>query len=144
MLNHSIEHLPDPVSACTHIRKLLNPGGHVLVRTPIASSYAFRKYGSAWAAIDAPRHKVIHTLSSMYILASGVGFQVVHVEYDSTPFQFIASEQFSRNIATTEPKSHYVSSRDSIFSKSQIRAFSKLARYLNKIGDGDSACFLLR
>lgn len=143
MLNHSLEHMADHISGLIHLEKLLKPGGYILIRTPIASSYAYRKYSTRWAQLDAPRHRVIHTLYSMHILAKRARLKVAWIEYDSTAFQFIASEQFCLDIATMDANSYYVCPERSVISERQAKKYTKLARFLNEVNDGDSACFLL-
>jgi len=134
MLHHSFEHIQVPKMTLQKIYNCLNPKSYVLIRIPIASSYAFRKYGINWVQIDAPRHLFLHTSSSIEILAKEIGFKLVKTIYDSNSFQFTGSERYENNVGLFEP--YY-------FSKKQIKLFSKEALHLNNINDGDSACFYL-
>ena len=54
MLHHSLEHMPDPAGALGELKRLCSPGGTILVRIPVASCYAWERYGVNWFQIDAP------------------------------------------------------------------------------------------
>jgi SAM-dependent methyltransferase len=135
MLNHSFEHLENPKIILQKIFDCLNPGAFVLIRIPVASSYAFRKYGIHWVQLDAPRHFFLHTPTSINRLAEDTGFKVVKTIYDSTSLQFVGSEGYVNNIPLKD--------MDNVFSGKQIKLFEKEAKRLNEIHDGDSACFYL-
>ena len=53
---HVLEHVHDLYSYMNQIKKMLNARGVVLIAVPNYTSYDGRKYGSAWAAYDVPRH----------------------------------------------------------------------------------------
>ncbi len=134
MFHHSIEHVPDPVAAFKDAHRLLAVGGTCLVRVPLLS-YAWEKYGINWVGLDPPRHLILMTEQTMRKVAEDAGFEVARVDYDSTSFQFSASEKYSLDIPLVEPGEP--------FSKSQIREWEKEARRLNRSGRGDQAAFFL-
>lgn len=144
MLHHTFEHLSDPLGSLKHFHRLLDENGTLLLRTPVASSFAYQKYGVNWAQIDAPRHLFIHTPTSIGLLAQEAGFSVTSISYDSTEFQFWASEQYARNIPLRDQQSYGINRKSSIFSAEDITRFKKCAAELNKSGSGDSACYFLR
>jgi len=134
MLHHTFEHLENPKEILKKLYDSLNPGSCLLIRIPIVSSFAFRKYGVNWVQLDAPRHIFLHTPTSINMLARETGFKVAKVLYDSTDFQFTGSEKYQNNIPLI---------KNYIFKKKELRFFSKQAKLLNAIRDGDSACFYL-
>lgn len=134
MFHHSLEHVPDPVAAFKDAHRLLAVGGTCLVRVPLLS-YAWEKYGINWVGLDPPRHLILMTEQTMRKVAEDAGFEVARVDYDSTSFQFSASEKYSLDIPLVEPGEP--------FSKSQIREWEKEARRLNRSGRGDQAAFFL-
>jgi 2-polyprenyl-3-methyl-5-hydroxy-6-metoxy-1,4-benzoquinol methylase len=144
LLNHSFEHMEDSESVLERLSQLLRPSGGVLIRMPVADSFAWRTYGTNWVQLDAPRHLVVHTNRSMEMLASRSGFRIVEVTYDSTAFQFWGSEQYCRGIALRDERSYAENPERSIFSSEQIREFDRRAEELNANGEGDQAAFLLR
>jgi SAM-dependent methyltransferase len=143
MLHHSFEHMPQPLSTFKQLFRLLIPNKYVLVRIPVASSFAWRKYGVNWVQLDAPRHLFLHTIKSIQILAEQVNFQISDIIFCSTEFQFWGSEQYLKDIPLKNSKSYSVNPQKSIFSKEQIESFKSKAIELNKKNDGDTACFFL-
>lgn len=143
MLNHSFEHMPEPLNALKELYRLLKSEGHILIRSPVAGSFAWREYGVNWVQLDAPRHFFLHTEKSINLLAEQTGFQVKDVVFDSTDFQFWGSEQYVKNIPYMDDRSYALNPGKSIFTKKQINIFKSKALELNKKQDGDSACFYL-
>ncbi len=143
MLHHSLEHMPDPLSALKSSNRLLKSGRYVLIRVPVVPSYAWRKYKTNWAQLDAPRHLFLHSIKSVEILSNQAGFEVVDITFDSDSFQFWGSEQYVKGIPLTESRSYWVNREGSIFSDKDIKRFEEKSQELNKNNDGDQACFYL-
>jgi len=53
---HVLEHVPHLNARIEEIKRLLKPGGHILIAVPNCSSKDAAKYGRYWAAYDVPRH----------------------------------------------------------------------------------------
>ncbi|AGY60474.1 class I SAM-dependent methyltransferase [Gloeobacter kilaueensis] len=144
MFNHSFEHMPEQQTVLKQVHRILEKDQFLLLRIPVASSYAWQHYREKWVQLDAPRHLYLHTQKSIEQLAAVSGFDLMQVTYDSTDFQFWGSEQYLRDIPLTASNSYQENPERSIFSKEQINDFRKRAAELNKLGLGDSACFYLR
>ena len=144
MLHHSLEHMQNPYETFQTIFELLNTKGVCVVRIPIVSSYAWRYYGTNWVQLDAPRHLFLHSVESMKILIQKAGFYLDKIIYDSSDFQFWASEQYAKNIPLFDDRSYLVNPNKSNFSKSEISAFVKHSKKLNSIEQGDQAVFYLK
>ena len=144
MLHHSFEHMPEPLAVLKQLRHLLRPNRFVVIRIPVASSFAYRKYGADWVQLDAPRHLYLHTVKSMELLAAASGFRIADVVHDSTEFQFWASEQYRDDIPLRDERSYLTNPGRSLFPPTQIADFRRAADDLNRKGDGDSACFFLQ
>lgn len=144
MLHHSFEHMPDPALTLKQMNSVLKPGGHAIIRVPLAASYAWKKYGTYWVQLDAPRHAFLHTPKSIAILAKLSGFELTDVVFDSTAFQFMGSEQYLQDIPLRHAKSYVNGLAGSIFTKESIALFEQEAERLNKSGEGDQACFYLK
>lgn len=136
MLHHSFEHIESPKDILLKLQELINPKGIILIRIPVANSYAWRKYQTHWVQLDAPRHYFLHSIQSMNILANECALNLYNIEFDSNTLQFSGSEKYLRGIRFHE--------KDDIFSKTQFKMFAKEAKRLNAINDGDSACFYLK
>jgi SAM-dependent methyltransferase len=144
MMHHAFEHVPDPAAMLGEIHRLLKPGKLALLRIPVADSYAWRKYGTNWVQLDAPRHLFLHTRRSIEALASAAGLELVDVIHDSTGLQFWGSEEYARDIPHTNPRSVAGDSPSPIFTRRELRRFEVEAKELNRRGEGDQACFYLR
>ena len=137
MFHHSFEHLPNPIETLQSLSSILTIDGKCIIRIPTVSSYAWEHYGVNWVALDAPRHIFVHLLKSMSLLFSIVGLKLDEVIYDSTFYQFWASEQFKRDIPLNAEISFSVNPRKSIFSKQSIKGFKRRAEQLNREKRGD-------
>lgn len=144
MFNHSFEHMENPLHILERTNKLLNPERCVLLRIPVSDSYAWKKYGTYWCSIDAPRHFYLHTKKSIAFLAHKSGFEIVKITYDSRSWQFWGSEQYARDISLLDENSYFVNPGKSVFTKKDIEGFEKKTRQLNLTGEGDQAEFYLK
>ncbi|MBC8472001.1 MAG: class I SAM-dependent methyltransferase [Planctomycetes bacterium] len=145
MLHHSLEHMPDPLSSIKELYRLVKPKRYVLIRIPIVSSFAWRKYRTNWIQLDAPRHLFLHSVKSIQILADKTNFKVADVVYDSKSVQFWGSELYEKQIEVKKRHSFYsnIKKRQSFFSKKELQKYEQKAKELNAQKDGDQACFYL-
>jgi SAM-dependent methyltransferase len=72
--SHVVEHVPNPVEFLSHCRRLLRPGGRMVLKTPNADSFGSRRYGRAWRGLEPPRHLHIFTLEALETSARKAGF----------------------------------------------------------------------
>lgn len=75
--NHSLEHVYDPLEFLNACRRLLKPGGRLVIRTPNAESHGHRRYRSAWRGLEPPRHLCIPTMPAMRRLADQAGLSII-------------------------------------------------------------------
>jgi 2-polyprenyl-3-methyl-5-hydroxy-6-metoxy-1,4-benzoquinol methylase len=146
MLQHSFEHVPNPLEIFKLLHRKVRSNCLVLIRIPTVSSYAWRKYKTNWVQLDAPRHLFLHSVKSIELLASKTGFKIENIDYDSAAFQFWGSEQYIRDIPLTDERSYFYRRNRRKFRllKKDIKEFNKKAIELNDIKDGDQASFYLR
>ena len=137
MFHHSLEHVPNPDQSLENARKLLAPGGRILVRIPTSSSHAWMEYGPNWVQLDAPRHIVIPSRKGMSALAARCGLAVRQSIDDFTAFQFWGSEMYRKSKPLTSSEPH------DVFSRNELRGFAKRAAKLNAEYQGDQVAFLL-
>lgn len=135
MLNHSFEHMEEPQKVMLKLKDIISDNGNILIRIPLANSYAWRKYRTFWLHLDAPRHYYLHTITSMEILTKNSNLKINDIIFDSTEYSLTESEKYFRNIE--------FSPNQKIFTKKKINAFKKEAKRLNAINDGDTACFYI-
>lgn len=139
-MHHSFEHVIQPLEVLKKLYSLLENNGKIMIRIPVAASYAFEKYGHSWVQFDAPRHTFLHTESSMQIMCNQVGLNIDEVIYDSTSFQFWGSDIVQKGIGI------HTASKTTIFKarlQSFMKDYSSLAKALNKEKKGDQAIFIL-
>lgn len=136
MLHHSFEHMLNPEQILNKIYDLLPPNGYALIRIPVASSYAWRHYNINWVQLDAPRHLFLHTVKSIELLANKTKFTIKDIVWDSSEFQFIGSESYTKGVPLNKlKKSNY---------SDEIQRYREKAQELNLKHDGDQACFYLQ
>jgi SAM-dependent methyltransferase len=141
MSHHSFEHLAYPEDGLKELMSFMKWNGKLLIRTPIAQSFAHKKYRQHWAQIDAPRHLTIPSIAGMTALAATCGLKLESVLFDSTDFQFSGSERYQRDIPMFGVDS--ADGQGALFSSQDIAEFKKRAEELNRAGTGDQACFFL-
>lgn len=141
--HHSFEHVPDPAESLVQAKRLLAPGGRILVRMPTVSSAAYDEYGTDWVQLDAPRHLTVFSRAGMDVLAGRHGLKIVGALDDSTGFQFWGSEQVRRGIPLMDERSVLRSPGGSTFSRAELDAWAQRAAELNRAGRGDQTAWLL-
>lgn len=139
MFHHSLEHTPIPHETLEAATRVMAPGAWMLVRVPVAGTFAWRTYRENWFALDPPRHLFLPTTRSMDAFAAAAGLAVEHVRFDSTLAQFALSELYVRDICPDTPHRERKE-----FSRRQLDDWRRRAEELNTAGDGDQAEFYLR
>jgi SAM-dependent methyltransferase len=90
MLSHVLEHTFSPRKALAEARRVLRPGGQLLVAVPNFGSLQARVFRRFWASLDVPRHLYQFTPRTLRRYLEESGFHSVRVR--------------SRTGATTFPK----------------------------------------
>jgi len=139
-----LEHLAETEATLKHLARLLAPEGSLIIRIPLAGSYAWRTFGSDWVSWDAPRHLILYTPRGLTQLAERCGLSLAGVIYDSEDFQFYGSEQYRRGIPLVDPRSVFNNPPSGVFSRAEMDEFARRARELNASQDGDQACFFFK
>ncbi len=136
MMHHAFEHMSNPLEVLQKMNQLLSPNGYLIIRIPVADSYAWGRYRENWVQLDAPRHSFLHTEKSMSILSEQSLFKILDITYDSDEFQFTGSEKYSKGIALNEHFEEYT--------ENELSQFKIDALKLNASRSGDQACYYLR
>ncbi len=143
MFHHAFEHMSEPLETLKRCARMLAPGGCCLLRIPTVSSYAWEHYRTNWVQLDAPRHFFLYSIRALELLSARAGFKIADVVYDSSGFQFWASEQYVRDVPLVSENSCWNRSSSPTFSESDILKFDEQAKVLNSSRRGDQAAFYL-
>jgi len=144
IFNHSFEHLPQPHETILKLSDLLSEDGLCIIRMPVKNDYIWKLYGSDWMQIDAPRHFYVHTNKSFQILLDKSDLEIQKTVYDSSEYQFYASEQIKKDIPLISKRSYLINPKKSIFTEKQINEYKKKSNELNKNNMGDQAIFFIK
>lgn len=81
IMNHVIEHMPDPLSSLREINRVLKPGGHLVIETPRYDTLMFKLLGKRERSISCDGHIYFFTSESLEKLYSLAGFRRVKLWY---------------------------------------------------------------
>lgn len=81
---HLLEHAVAPVEVVKMARRLLKPGGYLIVAVPLVDSIQSALFSRHWCHVtEAPRHVSLPSQQGMRFLAREAGFEVEKVSFDS-------------------------------------------------------------
>ncbi len=143
MFHHSFEHLLEPEKELASASRLLGERGKILIRIPVASSYAWKKYRQNWVQLDPPRHTHLFSKKSLELICENNNLRISDSVYDSTEFQFWGSEQYEKGVGLMSESSYLNSPSKSIFKKTDINFYKKASLILNELELGDQASFII-
>lgn len=89
--NHVVEHVPSPIETLTAMRKLLAPGGLILISVPNGAYPINQATKGRWHSTDLPYHLMQFTPSSMALAGTRAGLSVQQQRTESLPFAVAAS-----------------------------------------------------
>lgn len=76
---HVLEHVPDVEAQIIELKRILKPGGTIIIAVPNFKSYDAQYYGKHWAAYDVPRHLWHFSKSSIKLLFGKQGMELIKV-----------------------------------------------------------------
>ena len=77
VLQHSLEHFPDPEAAIREVARILKPDGQVHIAVPNGGSAGLRVQTDAWGCLDNPKHFWYFDLASLSALLARHGLGAV-------------------------------------------------------------------
>lgn len=89
---HSLEHVHEPAPLLREARRLLAPGGKIVIAVPNIDSLPFRWFGKDWFGLELPRHLTHFTPSSLLQMLQRCGFA-------TEPIRFIRHAKWLRTSA---------------------------------------------
>jgi 2-polyprenyl-3-methyl-5-hydroxy-6-metoxy-1,4-benzoquinol methylase len=73
-LNHVIEHVYEPERFLQECKRLLAPGGRIVILTPNSQSLGHSLFKQHWRGLEIPRHLTIFSVDNFASMADRVGF----------------------------------------------------------------------
>lgn len=80
ILNHTLEHLQDPVSVLRKVKTILKKGGIVFVDVPNFGGASSKLFGRYWRFLTPEEHLFHFTRESLGKVIKEAGFKVIHQE----------------------------------------------------------------
>lgn len=77
---HVLEHVPNLEEYIANLKRLLKPGGTIIIAVPNYKSFDAQYYGRFWAAYDVPRHLWHFSTTSIKRLFSDHDLKLFHVK----------------------------------------------------------------
>jgi SAM-dependent methyltransferase len=78
---HSLEHVHEPRRVLGEARKLLRPGGRLVVAVPNFDGWSARWFGADWYGLDLPRHLTHFGPATLRRLLEACGFRVAALRH---------------------------------------------------------------
>ena len=143
MYHHVLEHVMDPRQEIRAAGARLKPGGRLIVRVPVADSWAREHFGQNWLGWDPPRHLCVPSRAAIGEIASAAGMKVTSIVDDSRAFQYWASRLYARGVSFVLPPFAYYRRQKMVLSAPLYLAARAWARWLNFRRRGDQAIFII-
>lgn len=77
VMNHVIEHIPNPKKLLEECRRVLKDDGIMVLLTPNSNSRGHKLFKQNWRGLEVPRHLQIFSVNSLESLAKNAGFKNV-------------------------------------------------------------------
>ena len=77
--SHVLEHLFHPKDVLAECRRILRPGGRLIIATPNSRALGYLVFGKSWLALDPPRHLHIFSPQAIKQLMRDAGFSSIRV-----------------------------------------------------------------
>src|SRR5262249_24522737 len=86
---HFLEHDYDPPQTLFTAKRVLKPGGLLVIEVPRLDSFTFRLYRERWPGLQAPQHTVLFEKATLLRLVEQAGLEVVdYLPYGAFPPYF--------------------------------------------------------
>lgn len=132
-MSHVIEHVHDPVGLLAECRRILKPGGMLVVATPNAESVGLRYFGRDWRVLEPPRHLVLFSRDTLERAVCNAGLSPVQTKTTVRGADGVFIE--SRQLQTKDHTRDSVPKRDKL--KAHIYQYTQSAIIRRQLGAGE-------
>ncbi len=130
----TIEHVAQPAEVLRSVRRLLKPGGKVVVVTDNTESFDFKIFkNSHWGGYHFPRHWNLFNRESLAKLAEKTGFEVEKISTQVTPVNWVYS---FHNRFVDRQRPDWLVKQFTLKSTASLATFTILDIVLQKLGKG--------
>jgi 2-polyprenyl-3-methyl-5-hydroxy-6-metoxy-1,4-benzoquinol methylase len=99
IIQHVLEHVPNPLTLLRRCLCLLKPGGQLIILTPNLESLGHRLFNKSWVHLDPPRHFFLFSSSSLEASVKQAGFNIVRanskVRFRFTSWTWVTSRMIN-------------------------------------------------
>lgn len=96
VMHHVIEHMADPVANLECARRILKPGGHLVLGTPDFDSGCARRFGANYRLLHDRTHISLFSNDSMHRFLRDHGFNILAVDYPFFETGYFTPENLDR------------------------------------------------
>ncbi|GAB6042976.1 class I SAM-dependent methyltransferase [Endothiovibrio diazotrophicus] len=100
---HVIEHVPDPWALLTEARRVLRPGGRLVLLTPNPSAFGHRLFGADWRGLEPPRHLHLFPPRALAEAARQAGFSQVRCQAVPRARGILVASRMLREAGRVDP-----------------------------------------
>jgi SAM-dependent methyltransferase len=93
VMNNVVEHLWNPRETLAECRRILRPGGRLVMITPNSNSLGCKLFGRHWRGLEPPRHLYLYNDKALGALCRRAGFE--RIDVGSSPGGRAGLELFS-------------------------------------------------
>ena len=105
IFSHSLEHVYDPVATLSEARRILKPGGWVLLYLPNVGSAEVALFGELWVAWDTPRHLFHFDKGSSARVLEMAGFLAAKAKTSTSKSSFLGSaDRYFQDVVKSQRK----------------------------------------
>jgi len=131
--NHAFEHMSRPKEQLQEMRRILKPGGKLMLGVPNIESLAAKLFGRYWWYLGAPVHPFSYSVRTLTALLQENGFAIENVVYNGDYYGILGSCQIWLN-----RKNGKKSSEGSVVNNPLLRLGSQwLMNMMDWVGQGD-------
>lgn len=118
-LSNVIEHLPDPASIFAELKRILSPGGRLVIITPNINSDGHAIFDRCWRGLEPPRHLFLFNCETLTGFAQRVGLTVEACF--TVPGRGSGILESSRELWNRKPRHKRIPRTESVYAREMIK-----------------------